>query len=529
MIMMCFTKNNKVIYTKEESKAVLLKTVSRLRAVRFKIAMAFLMIALFSVTDLCVSVYASGEDPPDLERAIWAKNVDANYYFWSEETNPNYIYKEYLGSSIVIQFDLMLREWDDNEWIDWSWQTHGYEDCYYRDPMATWSSTGGCSKIAGSDLWARYQFNAPGHYTVTGRHRGFDCNNPDITGGDVTVDVFICSAELAYIKFTSDYIGFIDNNTDWTDSGSYFQYPEWYPDYSRNNPIMHNKSQPLSVEVYLKVQPSDLDYHLIGEGVSNSYFNFESDNLIESTGEYQAIPLTADMSLPGFVSIITDSIDWEARLNVNPPLNLDLLRSGPHKVYVTYGPPSGSAQTEKRINWACTQASGGITEENIADAIHDALADNDPPYELYEKESNGSGWTLMAETTWGDCDDQATLMRLALNLLGVSATTAQVAASTNAGAGACLDLEYKYDGGYRWWLILDFNPTAGYSWNAYEGCCVAAGNYYAVTPKRKASNDYDMLKNEIPGQQYWVRTIGDKTPGSTDWDVLVTGTEEPKP
>lgn len=120
-------------------------------------------------------------------------------------------------------------------------------------------------------------------------------------------------------------------------------------------------------------------------------------------------------------------------------------------------------------------------------------------------------------------------MELALQLLGVSASTALVRASSNAGAGNCLDLEQKTEGGIKKWLMLDFDTGSGYAWNAFEGCCVAAGSFYAVWPKHKASDDYDMLKNKLTCEQYWVKTYYDIPPGSSGWHVEHVYEKQPKP
>jgi hypothetical protein len=72
-----------------------------------------------------------------------------------------------------------------------------------------------------------------------------------------------------------------------------------------------------------------------------------------------------------------------------------------------------------------------------------------------------------------------------------------VRASTNAGAGNCLDFETDYcpTHGIVEHLCLDFyGGGAPGNMNAYEGCLEAAGNYYAVVPKVKAANDYAMLQ-----------------------------------
>jgi hypothetical protein len=110
-------------------------------------------------------------------------------------------------------------------------------------------------------------------------------------------------------------------------------------------------------------------------------------------------------------------------------------------------------------------------------------------------------------------------------MIGIPASVAKVYASLDSGAGNCLQLE---DPAGLWiYLILDFDPGTGYAWNAFEGCCVAADNYYAVTPELKAADDYAMLLT-LPGTQYWVRT-NNKVPGAEGWVVLYAVAEEPKP
>lgn len=55
--------------------------------------------------------------------------------------------------------------------------------------------------------------------------------------------------------------------------------------------------------------------------------------------------------------------------------------------------------------------------------------------------------------------------------------------------------------------------------NDCEGCCEVAGHYYAVFPRRKADNDYDMLL-KLRCSQVWVVLIGDQvaeTPAEDDW------------
>jgi len=171
--------------------------------------------------------------------------------------------------------------------------------------------------------------------------------------------------------------------------------------------------------------------------------------------------------------------------------------------------------------WSCENADDGDTEEDITDKVHDALGDVDPPYEPGEKSTLGTGWELLAATKYGECDEQANLMVNVLDMLGVSSTSDLVYASSNSGSGNCLDLEDVIDEGegLYTWLIMDFDAGTGYNWNAFEGCAVVDSKYYAVWPKHKADDDYDMLKNELAPQQYWVETVGNITPGDPGWQV----------
>jgi hypothetical protein len=308
--------------------------------------------------------------------------------------------------------------------------------------------------------------------------------------------------ELKSIKFTSDHDVLNDNDANWTDSGTVYSEPEWIPDDSdpntdpeQNNPISHTKNIKLATDITVKIAPSGLTFDLIGDG-PNNYVDF-TKTAITSTGSDQIVSVTADDNLVNQVDTLEKSISWTIKLtDFNPDYEHNAGTSGPHKMYITYGTPSGSVVTEKRMSWSCQKADGSTTDSEVADAIHNALGDVDPPYEPREKPSLGSGWPLLAGTTYGECDEQAGLMELAVELLGLSGDVRLVRASTNAGADNCLDYEFRtcpVHGFER--LLLDFygggDPN---NMNQFEGCCETAGSYYAVWPKQKATNDYTMLQ-----------------------------------
>lgn len=180
--------------------------------------------------------------------------------------------------------------------------------------------------------------------------------------------------------------------------------------------------------------------------------------------------------------------------------------------------------------WACQAANGATTKVEAADAVKAALG-GDPPNEPFQG-IRGSGWQLLDDQYYGDCVAQAHLMTLALRMLGSSALTKTVRASTDAGAGHCLDQEQRAPGGDVQYLILWFP-----GWNAFEGCCstpFTAGEdnfHYAVWPQMKGTDDYNILTQlgNRGVEQYWVRTWNDIEPGEDEWHVIEPAAEGPIP
>jgi len=159
--------------------------------------------AFSTIMQLSMSVYATGQNPGDLVRAIWVKETGDYYFKTEQESQPYTIYKSY-GPTYTLRFDLKLRESTGSGWTDWLWADHGYSGCDLRTPAGTWSSTSGEPK---EGLWADYEFVDPGIYTVTGRHRGYDCSGIDITGGNVTLYVYIIKVEFSESSANSGFDG----------------------------------------------------------------------------------------------------------------------------------------------------------------------------------------------------------------------------------------------------------------------------------------------------------------------------------
>lgn len=198
---------------------------------------------------------------------------------------------------------------------------------------------------------------------------------------------------------------------------------------------------------------------------------------------------------------------------------IKLLLNGTNKI-ITYGTPGGTSVTAKRLNWSTLKASEKGTLETCADAIWDGVADG-----TTFGTGNTDNWALLDGGS-GDCDNLARCMKHALGMLGISGEVELVRASTNAGAGNCLDFETRSYGGVTQYLIMDF-ATSGdvHRWNQCEGCCNTASKYYAIEPKLKASDDYAMLQ-AISCRQYWASIITDPYGG---WGVTIFDGPIPKP
>ena len=188
--------------------------------------------------------------------------------------------------------------------------------------------------------------------------------------------------------------------------------------------------------------------------------------------------------------------------------------------------------TKSHIDFSCLNADGADSEVAVADAIHEAIGNPvDPPHEpndLPHTTEAETGWELIdsPNTYHGECDEQAMLMRDIVNLLGLEAEVKLVRASTDAGAGNCLHIETMTLNGKEHWLIMDFPlPEREHFWNLFEACCVTANFYYAVWPKLKGTDDYDIL-HQLGCQQYWVNIVYDPEAdriyiGSDDEDDIV--------
>jgi len=188
-----------------------------------------------------------------------------------------------------------------------------------------------------------------------------------------------------------------------------------------------------------------------------------------------------------------------------PDMEIGVGGSGPHKIYVTYGTPTGSVVTEKRIDWACTKADGATTARDVADKIHVALS-ADPPIDGHGPIQTDD-WLLLSGSPYqGQCDEQARFMVKALELLGSTGSSYLTYASSDSSV---TNYESKVQDGKTWWLKFDFDNNGSVD-NNFEGSVSSAGHYYAVWPSLDASSECLLLRqigpDNLGAAQRWVRT-----------------------
>jgi len=168
-------------------------------------------------------------------------------------------------------------------------------------------------------------------------------------------------------------------------------------------------------------------------------------------------------------------------LDPDPDIEKAVGSSGPHKIYVTYGTPSGSVVTEKRISWACSTAGGQSSLIGIADAIYNDFL-TPPPYFGLGASAPSPLWLLMAGSQYkGEWIDQANLMKLAVQILGGTASIGYIYGSTDTTCYSSSSNAFETrtcPGGSHGSEEIVVWAAGG--WNNWEAVCVVGNKYYAI-------------------------------------------------
>jgi uncharacterized cupin superfamily protein len=309
----------------------------------------------------------------------------------------------------------------------------------------------------------------------------------------------VVRVELKSVIFTSDHGVLRENAQDLFSSTGPLYAPRGYHKTPYcSNPITHTKGEKLRANVCVKVEPSRVNFELIGDG-SMGALNFRKIDL-ESTGEDQVIPnVEADDRLPDEIATIDQQqVLWKAKFGTE---TIEIETSGPHKVFVLWDKPKGFAPaTKKRVEWVCENAAGAKTLREIADKIHQALR-ADPP-------NDGTGgkhvrdWRLLDGGAFrGYCDEQADLMVFALEMIGHTGTSHRLHASRDGTNLRSPNWEMDAQG-KTWYLLFDFDPYDRPD-NHFEGYVevdVGGGtkHYYAVWPSIDADSECALLRKLGP-------------------------------
>ena len=264
---------------------------------------------------------------------------------------------------------------------------------------------------------------------------------------------------LKSIKFTSDHGLLNDNNSNWSDAGTIVE-PEWITNPVRNKAISQTKGSRLTADITVNIGISGDSFDLIGEGVGGNDVSFKKTGNT-STGSDQLISITADGSLPNAVSALVRFIVWKIKKGNKEHL---AAFTGPHRIYVTYASPTGGVATEKRMRWSTLKATGKNSPGDIADAIGPHAVRS----AIFGSNFNlANPWTALA--TNGDCGTLSTLMKRALEILGVTGAEirfvyARHSSWTNLWTYSTTSNERSFFFGHKLGFISG-------GWNNYEGTC----------------------------------------------------------
>jgi hypothetical protein len=184
------------------------------------------------------------------------------------------------------------------------------------------------------------------------------------------------------------------------------------------NPISHTKNLQVVILLTHRALPAGSIFD--NEGHSESWsLQFLGSGY--ASGDYRTDGLTSQLPpLPNYDTIRNYAMTRSAWPEPNqPPCGGPSSNLG-NLMYITWSTPIDPNPTAKRMGWACAAANwdghqGTQTEEDVADAIWNALAGNPPhepppPNQPGPPVKQGATWELLDGVYSGECDEQANLM-----------------------------------------------------------------------------------------------------------------------
>ena len=326
-------------------------------------------------------------------------------------------------------------------------------------------------------------------------------------GTSVSVNIWVISAVLKSVEFTSDYCsngGIIYNNTvDWTDTGitgapsvpyPRFQKPDWVDGTTINNPILQTMDTEVRMKVVVNVQPANLPFNIYADD-DGLYLSCSALDKSGSTSD-QTIPMGGTSeNLPTGVGIYSENVNWTISAFGG---NFDCVStaSGAHTIYTTYGTPCGTAGqtgnylTKNRLDYLCGlfDTSQYIhTDTDIVNTlgpISTGAGLFNEQYSIKNKMPYYTAWeifgNILGESN-GDCITESTLMEYELDMLGVSGSQAVYVCSCHNNWDHIINTgESDPNKGWLGYYNNGYVDSQGnlHGWNNYEACCSYGGQLW---------------------------------------------------
>jgi hypothetical protein len=266
------------------------------------------------------------------------------------------------------------------------------------------------------------------------------------------------TARMLSLTFRSDHLDDYDSKIirpsegGLKDTTKQFHKPEWEALSGKNDPISHDKDDTVVVELEIDVAITPPEQTVMldaikGKAADAPYLTFE-----RKLGEEVVIGqvkhrLGASAKLPNFVTRREHSIEWTAVIDGK---DVPLGTTGPHRLYVTLGPPGGKMSyedkqfvqtgieqdvTEERLELAvkAAEGKGGASEQECVDAIFLHLLKLGVGYRggfRWMEDRNVTGmqpkpalheylWNCNVNKAKGECHNIAAAFILACRSLGV--------------------------------------------------------------------------------------------------------------
>lgn len=353
-------------------------------------------------------------------------------------------------------------------------------------------------------------------------------------GTTATAEITAVKAKIESIEFTSDHEDsegnnvLVNNKTSWSDSGSQYTNPEWVAgDAPKNYPISHTISTKLEIRITVKVEPSELTFDLKADG-DQKYVSFEVENQ-ESTGENQAIAISANDKLPDSIGILRKTVPW--RLIIEGQ-EFSLGSTGEHEIFMTFDTPITQNQatatnvlTYYRISQILSQScitgkkdrydiSAGIQKWiNTSDRIDDS------GITITTLSYAQPFWLLLDGVGKGQCAQCSVLMSQACRLLGISAAYKHVYARSKLDANVS-GVETRDVNGKKQVLWMYFDNAGNLSgWNKGEACNVVNEVYFSALTSNNYIGKAGKVTNGITAKSGYHSVLLqlDKGSGTLQW------------